>query len=862
MYFVCLRRLAAPALMLAVGLSAVDAAAQVRPSRPTATPTAPNQPPPAPAKGEKTIKEQARGGARFHMDFDKVDILEVIKYLSQWTGRNFILPENVRGKITIIGPSLVTADEAYAAFLAALESNNLTITPTGKFLKIVPKKDSIRTDIPFIIGDERVPPDERMVTKLVRLEYSEPDPIKNVLQQFISREGEITSYAPDILIISDTALNIRRIDKLIEQLDQPGSADEINVLQIYHASAQEMSNILLQVFQQQQGGTAGAQRPIPAPREVTPRRGARTSGTAATATADTGASAYVSKIIPDERSNKLIVIGSARSYERIRELVKKLDVPTDTGQVHVHYLENADAEELASTLQALAQGQSSATSTRTVRPTPGTVGATAAAAPATPAGPSSAALFSGEIKITAEKGTNSLLIIASPSDYRNLQRVIERLDIRRNQVFIEAAIMEVNLQGENTFSIDLHTGFAIEDVQLPGTASGTAPGIIGSEVSGAGRSLSIANLASLTGFLAGIQGPPVELEGLGISLPSFGVVLNALQTNSDVNVISTPHILTSDNEEAEITVGQNVPFQAAYAPSLGGLSGLTDTTGAGSLGLGGLLSASIGGLGSLYAPIQRQPVELRLKLKPQINEGDYIRLEVDEQVEEIVSVNAQLGPTTAKRSIKTVVSVKDQTSIVIGGLIQERINNGETKVPVLGSLPLIGALFRSTTATKTRTNLLLVLTPYIIRDQADFRRIFERKLKERQEFVQRFFGQSDQYVRAPIDFERKRGPLAVLRRAVVREFEKAENGGPGAPGEHIIVAPPTGGSRSNGDEGPIELPPGSAPNGGEFGPEDGAEPAPDGGAPGEFDQGEPPPPPAPGTGMAPEGIPEGSPELE
>lgn len=721
---------------------------------------------------KKRLTAAQRAKARYHMDFDKVDILEVIKYISQWTNKNFILPDNVRGKISIIGPDEVTANEAYQAFLAALETNNLTVTPTGKFLKIVPKKDSPQTGgLPLIVGDESVPLDERMVTRLYRLKYSEADPIKNVLQQFVSREGSIVPFPPDLLILSDTGLNQARIERLIEELDQPGSQDEINTLQVENANAQDLANTLLQIFQPQTGTPTPAARARPRPRPT-----ARGATTTAPAEQDAAGASSVSKIIPDERTNKLIVVASARAFARIRELARKLDVPTDTGQVHVYYLENAAAEELASTLSSLASGQSSGPTTGRQRAQP---------AAANAAGATSASLFSGDVKVTADKATNSLLITASPADFRAVSRVIQKLDLRRRQVFIEAVIMEVKLNGQNRFSVDVHGGYGIEDVQLPGTNSSTVPLFVGSEVSSPGASLNLAGLASLSGFLAGLQGPPIEIQDLGIKLPSFGVVLNALQRNSDVNVISTPHILTTDNEEAEITVGSNVPFQAAFAPNLGPLTGLAGGTGTSAAGGLSSLFGGVGGLGSLYAPIQRQPVELRLKLKPQINESDFVRLEVDEQVEEISSIDPQLGPTTAKRSVKTVIVAKDQSTVVIGGLIQERITRSETKVPILGSLPIVGALFRSTNNTKERTNLLLFLTPYIIRDQADFRRIFERKMKERKEFVARFFGASEEYAVA-IDWDRKQGPLAALRESVADTFEKAEYGGPGGRGQTVV----------------------------------------------------------------------------
>jgi general secretion pathway protein D len=264
-------------------------------------------------------------------------------------------------------------------------------------------------------------------------------------------------------------------------------------------------------------------------------------------------------------------------------------------------------------------------------------------------------------------------------------------------------------------------------------------------------------------------------------------VMHALTRSSDVNVLSTPHILTSDNEEAEITVGQNVPFQAGFAPQgIQNLIGSAGGTGqAGSL-LGGLGGLSGFGLSSFFAPIQRQNVELRLKIKPQINESDYIRMEVEEQTEEIAEQDPVLGPTTAKRTAKTVVVAKDQTTVVIGGLIQERTINSVAKTPILGDIPVIGRLFRDTSTTRVKTNLLLFLTPYIIRDQTDFRRIFERKMRERDEFVAAFYGTAPEY-EVPVDYARKAGPVALLSKEVRGELEKVENGGAGAPGQLQIV---------------------------------------------------------------------------
>ena len=258
-----------------------------------------------------------------------------------------------------------------------------------------------------------------------------------------------------------------------------------------------------------------------------------------------------------------------------------------------------------------------------------------------------------------------------------------------------------------------------------------------------------------------------------MTIPAFSVVLQALQKSTDVNVISTPHILTSDNEEAEISVGQNVPFQSGYSSSLASLTSA---------------STSLSSLSSLlgnYGTIQRTNVELKLKIKPQINESDFIRLEIDESTEEIASQDATLGPTTSKRAAKTTVVARDQQSVVIGGLMQERTVNAVEKVPLLGDIPVLGRLFRTTSKKKQKTNLLLFLTPYIVRDQADFRRIFERKMKERQVFVEQFYGRQPGY-EVPVDYTRKAGPIAKMLRIHQEEMNRLENGGSGAPDEKLI----------------------------------------------------------------------------
>jgi general secretion pathway protein D len=668
-------------------------------------------------------KDVAKNAKTVLLSFDKRDIADVIQFVGELTRRNFILPDRLSGKITLLSNAPIPASEVWDVFVAALDANNLAVYQVGRYWKVAEKKQSARAGIPTYLEEGEQPPQtEQMVTKLFKLKFVEADQMRNVLQQFASRDSDIQVFPSDTLIISDLALNTRRLEKLIEQLDRPGASQDIHVVSVQHASAQDLAQKLTDVFQVQ----AAAKR----------------------------------KIIADERTNKLIVVASGNSFQAVLDLLHQLDVPSGDGGVHVYYLKNSKAEDIASTLQSLSQGASARPRQGPGGPPPPGVGVGPAGAPS-----QAVDLFSGEVKVTADKTTNSIVVIASKSDYRSVVKLVEQLDIPRRQVFVEAVIMEVNVDDDSELGVSVHGGDQ-RDVNFAG-ARGSAVGVLGSQLGGLSSLGGVSSLATLNGFLAGIQGPPITISG--VTIPSFGILLQALQRSSNVNVISTPHVILTDNGEGEIAVGQNVPFQAAYAPSA------TPNNS----------SVVVPGINSLYAPIQRQNVELRLRIKAQINEGDAVRLEVDEQTEEIASVDKTLGPTTSKRSAKTAVVARDQETIVLGGLIQERVARSVTKVPVLGSIPILGWLFRSESTRKQKTNLLLFLTPYIIRDQSDVRRIFERKMAEREEFVRRFQG-GDGDSKRFIDYDSKPGPFGRLQREIAAELRKLENGGPGREGERVL----------------------------------------------------------------------------
>ena len=731
---------------------------------------------------------EVRRKAKFNIYFDKVDIEKLVQTVSDATCRTFILGDNVRGKISIIGPDNgkvdVSADEFYAAFLAALDANQLAVVPMGRFAKIVEKAKAKQSNIPVVGADEPYTTNEQMVTRLFKIRYADLEPLRGVLQQLVSQNGDTIPFQPDTLIVNDIGSNMHRLERIIEQLDSRSSSDEMRVIQVRYASAPELATTIQKLFDakaNRPGARPGLTvSPTPAPIPgAPPHPGVPAQPGAAVQPGTPGGPATVTTLIADERTNKLVVVATPAANERIDVLLREIDVPiSGEGRINVYPLQNANAEDIAATLQSLAQGTANRPRAGGGNPPPNIPGAPPPLArPTGPGGVNAAELFAGEVKISPDKASNSLVVVASQGDFRNLVRVIEKLDLTRRQVFIEAVIMEVDLDRNSNFGISLHQGFTVN------TSQGTAVGLAGTKyvTTGVPPSFSLGNLASYGGFLAGLQGPNIPaFDKLGLSIPSFGIVLHALQSSADVNVLSTPHLLTSDNEEAEITVGQNVPFQAGFAPQLptasGGTVSGTSVAQAGSL---------LGGIGAYYAPITRQNVELKLNIKPQINASDYVRMVINESTEEIVSTDATLGPTTAKRTAKTTVVAKDQETVVIGGIMQERQITSVAKVPVFGDIPLLGYLFRETTKRKVKTNLLLFLTPYIIRDASDFRRIFEKKMAERQRFVEEFYGQVPGYD-VPIDFGRKQGPLGRANQVVMREQLKVENGGPGLPGEQVI----------------------------------------------------------------------------
>jgi general secretion pathway protein D len=681
---------------------------------------------------------------------------DLIAWISSITCKQFLLPGTIPAnskKVTVVAPELITPEEAYKLFLGALDSAGLTVEHFGKFERIV-ETAKIKTmgGIPVYGEGADVPSSESYVTRLVRVENVDPNEAATVLGRLKGEQGDIVVFVPqNALIITDLASNINRMMKVLRELDQPGLSEKVWIISLKNTAATDMAQKLAEIFQVQQiGGKKGGGAPAPPPGAPGQRP----------KVGDLTAEMIISKIIPDERSNQLIVIATERSYARVKRMVEQLDKPIDggDGRIHVYYCENANCDELAQTLGSVtgvtvsiaSGGRTGGTRSR---------GGAAPAPAAPPAGGQGQAgiqnlLFEGEVRINFDRPTNSLIIVSSLKDYQAVRRVIERLDSPRKQVFVEAMILEVTLDKQRDLGASFH---GAKPQKLFGLDSDSL--IVG----GLNPSKTLFPVGALSEtMLAGILGPVLtadQAKNLGalatstVDIPSFGVLIKALQVNNDVDVLSNPHLLIMNNEDGEISVGSRVPFPV----STFGLGGGAAPGGAAPI-------PGFGGLGSFFPNVQREKVALELKLTPHVNEHDMIRLEVDEKISELAPGSSNLGPSTSERTAKTMVMAKDQQTILIGGLMSDKVINSVTKIPLLGDIPILGFFFRSSTKKIVKTNLIIALTPYVISDMSDLRRVLEKKMRERREFVERFGAQERPDPQAQFDYRRKRGMLEEINR--------------------------------------------------------------------------------------------------
>lgn len=626
------------------------------------------------------------------MNFKDADIRAVIGTVAEITGKNFIIDPRVNGRVTIISSRPMSKDEVYQIFLSVLEVNGFATVPAGNVIKIIPDANAKFGNIPTIDGSEATPGDQ-IVTQIIELDNVQAAQLVPILRPLASPQAHMAAFpGSNILVISDRAANATRLADIIKRIDKPNTS-EIEIIRLEHASAAELVRILTTLDQQSKQGDPTAVR---------------------------------TTLIADERTNSILVSGDQADRLRIRATISHLDtaVESDGGNTHVVYLRYAKAEDLASVLSGVPvtgggvdDGERSVTdgegSPGAIPPpiAPGSINpqellarARSGGFPIGGGGGGAGAAEEDEISIVADEATNSLVITAPPDRYRGLLAVIRQLDVRRAQVVVEAVIAEVSVDKAKELGIQLR--FAPDDFDgagiFTGSNFGTGPGI--NQVSANPASVGDGFTLGIFDGFATIPGP----NGTSLRILNLGVLVRALATDADTNVLSTPTLVTMDNEEAEIVVGQNVPFVTGSFSSIGDGGG--------------------GTAGNPFQTIQREDVGLKLKIKPQINEGDAITLEIEQEVSSIApGTTAAADLITNKRSIKTSVTIDDGKFLVLGGLITDNLTESVQKVPILGDIPGLGALFRNKRTTIGKTNLMVFLHPVILRDGEGGARISSSK---------------------------------------------------------------------------------------------------------------------------------------
>lgn len=652
------------------------------------------------AQTQKKIEEE---GIYFNVADE--DLREVIKQISRALGKNFILDDKVRGKITIISERKMTKDEIWEAFQSALDVNGFTITqgPAG-LLRLVPVREAISH--PIDLYTDQSPFTDRFITRLITLKNISAADMANVIKGLVSKEGNLFAYpVTNTLILTDSGTNIDRLVRLINELDQEGPQEVLEIIPVLYANAKDIASKITQIFETEKEVARAAPVPV--------RRGA------APAAAELEETPRLRKVIPDDRTNSLIVLASKMAIQKVRQLIKKLDSPLvgEEGEVHVNYLKHAKAKDLATVLNAIAGTVTKDKDKKGAATTAGAAGA--APSPASPL--LGGAEFAGKFTVTADEATNALIITAGFKDYNTLvDQVISKLDIPRRQVYVEAVIAELSVS---------------EDQQLgAGLLGGKTFNVGGNDLSAFGSTFGFLDVNRLlTGTVGAANtsdtitintpGTPGSTGTNSITVPAFFSAIQFAQGNTDVNILSTPNILTLDNQEAEIKVGQKVPFPTASATTIGG---------------------------SLQTTFTREDVALTLKIKPQINEGGSILMEVTQEDREVLpqqeqpSIAAQAGPSTTERSVKTAIVAQDGQTLVLGGLIKDKFTMVTNKVPLLGDIPILGYLFKTRRKTKQKVNLLVFMTPHIIREPRDFLKILQKKINEQNNFIADNFGKSQQ----------------------------------------------------------------------------------------------------------------------
>lgn len=587
---------------------------------------------------------QASAEEQLTLNLKDADITTLVNTVSKITGKNFVIDPRVKGRVTVISATPMNKSEIYDVFLSILEVHDFATVPVGDIIKIVPSSKAKQRSVPTIRGSNTVSGDQ-FVTRIIRVKNVAAAQLVPILRPLIPQQGHLAAYpSKNVLIITDHAENVNRLARIIARIDRVSNS-EIEIIPLSHASASEVVRIVTGLSKTT-GGKANKQQQV--------------------------------TFAADPRTNSILMSGEASARLRYRALISHLDTPLETdGATHVVYLHYAKAQDLVTVLTGISKTISSGKKVKGARASGG-------------------GGLGNNVNIQADESTNALVITAPPNVFRSLQRVIKKLDIRRAQVLVEAIIAEVTLDRTRELGVQ----WAID-----GSPSGT----------GAVGVINFAGSGSIVSALASIQagGAPSFGEGATIgfgkfnsSTLNFAAIVRALSNDADSNILSTPNLVTLDNKEAEIVVGQSVPFVTGEFSSAGGTSNSVNP----------------------FRTIQRQDVGLTLRVTPQINEGDAIKLDIDQEISSVIASSAGASDlTTSKRSIKTTVMIDDGQTIVLGGLIDDTLQQTHQSVPLLGDIPLVGRLFSYDRTTKQKRSLMIFIKPTIIKDASTSNLVTEGK---------------------------------------------------------------------------------------------------------------------------------------
>jgi general secretion pathway protein D len=583
--------------------------------------------------------------AEITLNLKDADISTLIATVSEVTGKNFIVDARVKGKVTVVSASPMSSDGLYETFLAVLAVNGFAAIPSGDTIKIIPEATA-KQEGSGVFGSSRQLPIDEVVTHVYQLQNINAAQLVPILRVLVPQWGHLAAYQPNnSLIITDRAANVERIGRLIRQMDQAGDR-EIEFIGLKYAAASEVVRILTAMTQQDKQADPTSQTPT---------------------------------IIADERSNSILVSGDKSARQRFAEIVKQLDIPLkDDGATQVVYLRYASAENLAPILEGYAEQVGQAEGT-----------AAAGGAPAGGAGGARGSAYE-RTRVLADKDTNALIITAPPKTMRQIRDVIAQLDIRRAQVLVEAIIAEVSANKSSQIGVDWAV-FNGERIAAAGILNPSTLSALSAAAASGNPQAALSAVGQGINIVGGRDG--------GDNGTTFGLLLKALKGDGDTNVLSTPTLVTLDNEEAKFSVGQEVPYQTGSFTNTGGVSGSVNP----------------------FQTIERKDVGLTLSVTPQISgESETIKLKLNLEVSGIASGTAgSANLITNKRTLTNVVGVENGQVLVIAGLIDDQINDQQRGVPFLSDIPLLGALFKYRSIDKTKQNLMLFIRPSVLRKRSD-----------------------------------------------------------------------------------------------------------------------------------------------